>query len=91
MEGILTSAQRERVGREVAIHAPITATTSYLIDATTRVVNRLESLAAGAAIWEMWKAGQVEFSWDESRQEIAMHTAESDDDEDGELIAYAVP
>jgi len=94
MEGILTTAQRERVGAEVAIHAPRSATVPDLIEGTRRVVDRLESLAAGAAVWEMWKAGQVELSWDEERQEVAIHTAEPDDeDEDNapDLLTYAVP
>ena len=92
MEGILTTAQRERAGRDVAIHAPRSAATSDLIEATRRVVDRLESLAASAAVWEMWKAGQVEFSWDEERQEVAVHAAEADDEEDGpDLITHTVP
>lgn len=80
MEGILTSGQRQRVGGEVAMHAHPGATAQELVDATACVVNRLESLAASAAVWEAWKSGQVEVSWDESRGEVSLHAAEPEDD-----------
>lgn len=97
MEGILTTAQRERVGRDVAIHAPATATGPELAEATARVVDRLESLAASAAVWELWKSGEVELSWDAERQEVAVHAAEPDEEDEGDpfglggQVTYAAP
>ena len=97
MEGILTTAQRQRVGGEVALHAPRSATTSELVEATARVVDRLESLAASAAVWELWKSGEVEVSWDAERQEVAVHAVEPDEEDEGDpfgrggQVTYAAP
>lgn len=92
MEGILTTAQRERVGGEVALHAHPGATARDLVDGTAHVINRLESLAASAAVWELWKSGEVEVSWDAERQEVAVHAVEPDeDDESADLLTYAAP
>lgn len=82
MEGILTPTQRQRVGGEVAMYAHPGTTAQELVDATVHVANRLESLAASAAVWEAWKSGQVEVSWDEARQEVSLHAAEPEDESD---------
>lgn len=82
MESILTPAQRERVGGEVVMHAHPGTTARELVDATAQAVNRLESLAASAAVWEAWKSGQVEVSWDEGRQEVSLHAAEPEDEDE---------
>ena len=93
MEGILTTGQRERVGREVAMHAPARATASELPEATARVLDRLESLAASAAVWELWGAGEVEVAWDETRHEVSVHAAEPEDDEPEvvDVVSYPAP
>lgn len=78
-EEFLTSQQRERVGREVAMRAPADVTVEELVEATARVLDRLEWLAANAALWETWVAGRIEVAWDESRQEVSLHHPEEDD------------
>lgn len=44
-------------------------------------------------MWELWKAGEVEVTWDESRHEVSVQAAEPEDDEPEAIdpISYPAP
>ncbi|UNK71736.1 hypothetical protein [Microbacterium sp. H1-D42] len=74
----LTQEQKERATGEFVMHTRGGADPRAL----ARMLDRMESLATSAALWNLWVTEQIEVAWDEGHQEIAWYVPEPDEEDE---------